>query len=81
MDMSDAFNSDLYIPNISDLSSVQKIVTELKLFNDSEYEQAMSLMVRSGLSDKLNIGIKKMMMITEMARQDEDKVEKLVACL
>lgn len=41
----------------------------------------MSLLSQAGMDDKLAIGIKKLLMIIEMARQDADKVEKFVNTL
>ncbi|GBB92896.1 hypothetical protein RclHR1_20770002 [Rhizophagus clarus] len=75
LSMSDCFNSEIYVPNVNELESVDHVLKELKLFDDYEREQAIS-----GLEGvELNIGIKKLLMIIEMCRQDvENRVEKFV---
>ncbi|KAI9203249.1 P-loop containing nucleoside triphosphate hydrolase protein [Polychytrium aggregatum] len=78
MDMVDAFNSQIYVSNVTDLSSVDVILKELELFSDAERNQALQSLTRAGLANKLSIGIKKLLMMTEMARQDIDKVEKFI---
>jgi vesicle-fusing ATPase len=37
--------------------------------------------LQSSIGDKLSIGIKKLMMVTEMARQDEAKLEKFISAM
>jgi vesicle-fusing ATPase len=81
MDMNDAFNAEIYCPNVTDLSAVDKIVTEVKLFTTQEKKRAVDALVASGVDKKLSIGVKKLLMLVEMARQDDDKVEKFVSCL
>lgn len=46
------------------------------MFSDRERQRAMSVLHDAGVDGKISIGIKKLLMITEMARQDTDKVEK-----
>ena len=41
----------------------------------------MSLLEQAGMDQKLAIGIKKLIMVIEMARQDTDKIEKFVNTL
>ena len=73
--MSDCFNSKIYVPNVSELDSVNHVLEELELFNDDERKQAKSEL--EGV--ELNIGIKKLLMIIEMCRQDaENRVKKFV---
>ncbi|CAB4477536.1 uncharacterized protein OCT59_013110 [Rhizophagus irregularis] len=78
LSMSDCFNSKIYVPNVSELDSVNHVLEELKLFNDDERKQAKSEL--EGV--ELNIGIKKLLMIIEMCRQDaensENRVKKFV---
>ena len=39
----------------------------------------MQLLQMSGINEKLSVGVKKLLMISEMARQDVDKVERFVS--
>jgi vesicle-fusing ATPase len=73
--MSDCFNEKIYVPNVNELSSVDHVLKELELFNDDERRQAISDL--KGV--ELNIGIKKLLMIVEMCRQDvKNRVKKFV---
>ena len=82
MELGDAFNAEIRVPNISDLHSIENVVSELKLFSDGEKQkviESLSPFVIDG--SNLSIGIKKLIMLCEMARQDTDKVEKFVSVL
>jgi vesicle-fusing ATPase len=97
MEMGDTFDSDIYVPNITDLNQLQlaiKVIMsstllpstrfnpacfqDLQLFTPSESVQAISQLQRFLDGKKLSIGIKKLLMVTEMARQDVDKLDKFV---
>ncbi|CAH1756857.1 10061_t:CDS:10 [Entrophospora sp. SA101] len=80
MDMSDCFNSEIEVPNINDLDSIEIVLKELALFNNDEREQALEILRQNHLI-KINIGIKKLLMIIEMSRQDVDKVDKFVSTI
>ncbi|CAG8486068.1 1360_t:CDS:10 [Acaulospora morrowiae] len=73
MGMSDCFNSEIYVPNITDLSSIDVVLRELSLFNEDERSRVLDKLAGQV---ELKIGIKKLLMIIEMCRQDVDKVEK-----
>jgi vesicle-fusing ATPase len=75
LNMSDCFNSEIYVPSIDNLLSVDHVLKELKLFNDDERNKALSDLKEV----ELNIGVKKLLMIIEMCRQDvDDRVKKFV---
>jgi vesicle-fusing ATPase len=78
MDMADIFNADLYVANITSLGVVGKVVRDLGVFTPGELSKALGMLADAGVEGKINIGVKKLMMICEMARQDTDKVEKFV---
>lgn len=84
MEMSESFDADIRVPAINDLQSVERIIRDVELFEDEQQLQhAMSLLRQAGFGDegKLNIGVKKLLSMTEMARQDPDPAEKLVGSL
>ena len=74
MEMVDAFNSSMYVPNVTSLSAVDIILRELKAFNDTERQAVQSKL--AGTQGKLSVGIKKLIYMSEMACQDVDKVDK-----
>lgn len=78
MDMTDEFSAEIYVPTITSLEGIDIVLQQLELFSDNERERALSILQQANMDQKLTIGVKKLLMITEMARQDEDKVEKFV---
>ncbi|KAJ8660277.1 hypothetical protein O0I10_004139 [Lichtheimia ornata] len=81
MDMADAFNSEIYVPTITSLEGIDIVLQQLGLFTDAERQRTMSLLQQAGMEQRLAIGIKKLLMVIEMARQDADKIEKFVNTL
>jgi vesicle-fusing ATPase len=84
MEMSESFDADIRVPAINDLQSVERIIRDVELFDDEQgLQHAMSLLRQAGFGEegKLNIGVKKLLSMTEMARQDPDPAEKLVGSL
>lgn len=84
MEMTDAFDTQIRVPAINNLGSVGNVLREVQVFdNDSESRRCMGLLEQAGFGaeGKLNIGVKKLLTMAEMARQDPDPVEKLVGSL
>ncbi|KAI8916434.1 P-loop containing nucleoside triphosphate hydrolase protein [Gorgonomyces haynaldii] len=75
MELLDAFNSSIYVPNVVSLEAVDTVLSSLKTFNDHERQEIKSRLSRQ---QKLSIGVKKLIYSAEMASQDVDKVEKFV---
>ena len=80
--MAEVFDSTIRVPPISNLRSLEAVVKEMELFKTPEERQrAMAMLEQSGFGgpDRLNIGVKKLLSIVEMARQEtEDRAERLV---
>lgn len=84
MEMSDAFDTEIRVPPITDLHSVDVILREVKLFEQEEdYQNVLDLLRQSGFEGegRLNVGVKKLLSMAEMARQDPDPAEKLTGSL
>ncbi|KAJ3283376.1 transport between ER and Golgi ATPase protein [Borealophlyctis nickersoniae] len=81
MEMTDAFNASVYVPNITDLNAVDIVLRDLQTFTDPERERALQMLRTSGVASRISVGIKKLLMMAEMASQDVDKVEKFVMTL
>ncbi|CAO3592385.1 unnamed protein product [Absidia cylindrospora] len=77
MDMIDAFAAEIMVPTITSLSEVDIVLKEMELFDEQERSDAL---IELGTVENmtLSIGIKKLLMVIEMARQDSDKVNKFV---
>jgi vesicle-fusing ATPase len=91
--MSEVFDSDIYVPPITTLRSVKKVLREVSLFTrEEELNHTISMLRQAGFSDgddefetgpgTLQIGIKKLLSVIETARQEPDEVaERLVRAL
>lgn len=86
---SENFDSELRVPPISSLHSLDYILQEVKLFpSDQQRKRAIRMLEDAGfvgndeLNSKLQIGIKRLLSIIEMARQEPDSVaERLISSL
>ncbi|KAF8897858.1 P-loop containing nucleoside triphosphate hydrolase protein [Infundibulicybe gibba] len=86
--LSETFDSELYVPPISDLTALKYIVDEVELFpSQNESNQAIHMLREAGFpltseddsSSRLQIGIKKLLSVIEMARQEPDNVAQRLA--
>ena len=77
------------MPPISNIQSLEHVLTEVELFNTAaETSQAVAMLQEAGFgrddgrSPVLSIGVKKLMSLIEMARQEPHAVaERLVSAL
>ena len=76
------------MPPISSLRSLEHVFREVDLFqNDQQYRQAIRLLEQAGMSNDdfttaRQIGIKKLLSVIEMARQEPDSIaERLVSSI
>jgi len=85
MQMNEVFDSEIRVPPISTLSSLERVVKEVELFSTSdERRRAMGMLEQAGFGSegRLNVGVKKLLSVIEMARQDpQDVAEKLTGAL
>ncbi len=84
MELIDAFDADIRVPPITSLRSVDHVLREVELFSsDEDYRTTSRLLEQAGfgVEGKLNVGVKKLLSMAEMARQDPDPAEKLVGSL
>lgn len=81
--LSETFDSELRVPPISNLKSLEYVLREVELFPSSdERRRAMRMLEDAGFapraedetSSKLHIGIKKLLSVIEMARQEPESV-------
>ena len=80
----EGFDSELYVPPISSLSSLSHVIQEVELFpRDEDRERVIRKLESVGYSRdddapssrlKLNIGVKKLLSVVEMARQEPEAV-------
>lgn len=88
MDALDAFASDIRVPALGSLRQVDYVLRDVSLFTSKEEGQrAMGLLQQAGFGEEgkiaaLQLGVKKLLSMAEMCRQDPDGAgEKLVTSL
>lgn len=86
--LSESFDAELRVPPISTLRSLVYVLNEVQLFQDDRQRNAAQRMLeQAGFggdeeSSSLNIGIKKLLSVIEMARQEPENVaERLTGSL
>lgn len=77
MELLDSFNTLLYVSNVTQMNSIDIVLKKLGSYNDNECELLNKMLMDANLDGKISIGIKKLIYMSEMASQDEDKVAKL----
>ena len=73
--MSDALRS--LLPFCSNVKSLQT----LSVFDDRERERSIQTLRSAGLESRIGVGIKRLIMMADMASRDEDKVDKFVTLM
>lgn len=88
MDALDAFAADIRVPALESLRQIDYVLRDVSLFPTQEDGQrAMQLLQQAGFGEQgrvgaLNLGVKKLLSMAEMCRQDPDGAgEKLVSSL
>lgn len=89
--LSEAFDSELRVPPISNLDSLEYVLREVSLFSSGDdYRAAIQMLREAGFASSsqdigangLHIGVKKLLSIVEMARQEPDNAaQRLVGAL
>jgi vesicle-fusing ATPase len=88
--LSEAFDSELRVPPISNLESFEYVLRAVELFEtDQQFGTAINMLAKAGFpsgeDESMNgrhIGIKKLLSIIEMARQEPDHaVQRLIGGL
>lgn len=86
MDVESAFDTDIPITPLNSIEAVDHCLREVQLFNsDQEHHRAIQMLrdAKFGESGRgeLLVGVKKLLSMAEMARQDPDPAYKLVSSL
>ena len=86
MDVESAFDTDIPITPVSSLEGVDHCLREVQLFATAgEQQRAMQMLQDARFGEEgraeLLIGVKKLLSMAEMARQDPDPAVKLVSSL
>lgn len=87
--LSETFDAELRVPPISTLDSLVHVLDQVGLFRDhTQRDMAIGLLQQAGFDNhdetrsRLNIGIKKLLSVIEMSRQEPEAVaERLTTSL
>lgn len=72
LDLLNSFDAEIAVPNVSSHKELQHIMHELNLFTPAEEHEALTEIAEATRTNDLNVGIKKILMAAETARQDGD---------
>lgn len=78
------FDAVLHAPSLSSLDQIRTVLRDINAFTDSEWQTFETLVAsipQLQSSEYIWVGIKKLLMLVEMAAQDVNKVEKFVSSL
>ncbi|GMF75987.1 unnamed protein product [Aspergillus oryzae] len=84
LDVYNSFNSDIMVPNVMTCAELEYIMKQSETFNDQEIAQVLGAIGGIDQADKapqekvIGVGVKKVLLGIETARQDADKVERFV---
>lgn len=86
MDVMDSFAADLRVPAVDSLPQLDFVLRDIDLFSSAEESaDAIGLLHEAGFGEanRINIGVKKLLSLAEMCRQDPESrggtlVEKLL---
>ncbi|KAJ5989186.1 hypothetical protein N7481_004396 [Penicillium waksmanii] len=78
LDIYNSFNSDIMVPNVQTFTELRFVMEESKAFDAQEIARALDGI--GGLADesRISVGIKKVLLGIETAKQDTDKVGRFV---
>ncbi|KAF5363987.1 hypothetical protein D9756_000253 [Leucocoprinus leucothites] len=89
--LSETFDSELRVPPITDIASLDRVLREVELFpSERQHQEAIRMLTEAGfgtnkegnMNSRMQIGIKKLLSTIEMARQEPDNVaERLLNAL
>jgi len=67
-----AFDGDIAVPNVANHNDLAHILQELNAFSDNEQRYAMQQLYENTGTRDLGVGIKKIILGIETAKQDDD---------
>ena len=78
LDVFNSFNSDILVPNVLSFEELRFVMEKSGAFDEQEISRALEGV--GGLADdsRLSVGIKKVLLGIETAKQDVDKVGRFV---
>ncbi|MCJ1364317.1 transport between ER and Golgi ATPase protein [Acarospora aff. strigata] len=72
LDLSDSFNSEIGVPNVDTYAELEHILRQSGVLGDQDLQRSLSEIRETTRSDKAGVGIKKVLLGIETAKQDQD---------
>lgn len=82
LDMYNSFNSDIRVPNVSTREELIYLLKQSEAFDDMQISQVLDgIGSITGPMDAISVGVKKVLLGIETAKQDPDRVSRLVSSI
>ncbi len=73
LDIFNAFDADIPVPNVNSYNELSQIMRESRAFSEEDQQRAIEeLRQMTGNNDEVGVGVKKILLGIETARQDTD---------
>ena len=72
LDLFNSFDADIAVPNVNTYDELSHILKESGAFSNADRQRALREMQERTQSEAVGVGIKKILLGIETARQDED---------
>lgn len=76
LDLQNSFDAEIGVPNVANLDELNHILKETKAFSDGDRHTALRGIESQSTSRDLGVGIKRVLMAVETARQDNDVADR-----
>ncbi|WEW54950.1 transport between ER and Golgi ATPase protein [Emydomyces testavorans] len=81
LDVFNSFNSDIAVPNVNTYEELMHILRETESFSSQEMEMALSGVRDMTQSDKIGVGVKKVLLGIGTAKQDTNKARRFASVI
>lgn len=82
MDMTQSFDAEIAVPNVSNVTELDRIIQSIDSFADSNVRaDTLQRLQNFTGTDAVNVGVAKILMIAETAKQDVDVVSCFVEAM
>ncbi|KAK2773207.1 transport between ER and Golgi ATPase protein [Onygenales sp. PD_12] len=81
LDVFNSFNSDILVPNVNTYPELSYILREAQAFSPQETEEALRGLKELTQSDRIGVGIKKVLLGIGTAKQDTDRAGRFAAVI
>ncbi len=81
LDLFNSFDADIAVPNVNTHHELSPIMRESGAFSDEQQSRALDEITQLTGSEDIGVGVKKILLGIETARQDEDSVGRFASVI